>query len=60
MDKGKQIIGYTSVILEERLDEPSPKMKKLMKEQGPHIEEYSPTQSPLQIGEEQLTREKIE
>jgi hypothetical protein len=57
MDKGKQIIGYTSVILEERLDEPSPKMKKLMKEQGPHIEEYSPTQSPLWIGEGQLIGE---
>ena len=31
-----------------------------MKDQGRHIEEYSPTQSPLRIGEEQFTREKIQ
>ena len=32
VDKGKKIIGSTSVALEERPDEPSPKRKKLMKE----------------------------
>ena len=32
----------------------------MMKEQGPRIEEYSPTQSPLQIGEEQITGEQVE
>ena len=31
-----------------------------MKEQGPHIGKYSPTQSPLWIGEEQITGEQIE
>ena len=60
VDKVKQIIGSTSDVLEERLDDPSPKRKKIMKEQGPHIEEYSPTQSPLRIGEEQFIGEKIE
>ena len=61
MDKGKQIIiASTSVTLEERLDEPSPKRQKLMKSQGPHIEEYSPTQSPLWIGEKEFLEEQIE
>lgn len=60
VDKEKQIIASTSVALEERLDEPSPKRKKVMKEQGPHIEEYSPTQSPLRIREEQFFGEQIE
>ena len=31
-----------------------------MKEQVPHIEEYSPTKSPLWIGEEQFIGEKIQ
>ena len=60
MDKGKQIIGSTSVVLGERPDEPSSKRQKIMKEQGPHIEEYSPTQSPLWIGEEFFFEEQIE
>ena len=37
VDKGKIIIGSTSVAVEERPDEPSPKRQKIMKEQGPHI-----------------------
>lgn len=34
--------------------------KKIIKDQSPHIEEYSPSQSPLWIEEEQLTGEKTE
>ena len=60
VDKGKQIMGSTTDVLEERPDEPSPKRQRIMKEHDPHFEEYSPTQSPVQIGEDQLTGEQIE
>lgn len=60
MDKGKQIIESTDVVLEERPTKPSPKRQRIMKEKGPHIEEYSPSQSLLRITEEHLTREKIQ
>ena len=60
MDKGKHIVGSTSVALEERLDEPLPKIQKIIREQAPQVEEYSPTQSPLQTGDEWFTREQME
>ena len=52
MDKGKQIIGSTSVILEERTPEPSPKRRKIIREEDPHVEEYSPSQTPMRIEKE--------
>ena len=60
MDKGKQIVGSTSVVLEERPPEPSPKRRKIIREEDPHVEEYSPSQTHMRIDEEELTNEKIE
>ena len=60
VDKGKQIIGSTSAILEERPPEPSPKRRKIIREEDPHVEENSPSQTPIRIEEEQLTDEQIE
>ena len=60
VDKGKQIIGSTSAILEERPPQPSPKRRKIIREEDPHVEEYSPSQTPMRIEEEQLAEEKIE
>ena len=60
MDKGKQIIGSTSVVWVERPPEPSPKRWKIIREEDPHVEEYSPSQTPLRVEEEHLTGEKIE
>lgn len=52
IDKGKKIMGSTSVAQEERPVEPFPKRQKVMKEEMPQVEEYSPSQCPLRIGEE--------
>ena len=60
VDKGKKIMGYTNISQEERLDEPSPKRQKVITEERHQVEEYSPTQSPLRIGEEQFIGEQIE
>lgn len=60
VDKRKQIIESTSRVLEERPTEPSPKRRKIIREEDSHVEEYSPSQTPLRTGEEQLTIEKIE
>lgn len=43
MDKGKQIIGSTGNIVEERPSEPSLKKRKIIREEDPHVEEYSPS-----------------
>ena len=51
-DKGKYIAKLTSAILEERPPEPSPKIIKFIREEESLDQEYSPTQSPLRIGEE--------
>ena len=59
-DKGKQIVESTSLVLEERPLEPSPKRRKLIREEESHGQEYSPIQSPLRIEGEQLTGEQVE
>jgi hypothetical protein len=59
MDKGKQIIESTCDFLEERPFEPSAKSRKIIREEDPHVEEYSPSQTPMRIEEEQLTNGKI-
>ena len=46
--------------MEERPPEPSPKRRKIIREEEPHEESYSPSQTPMRIEEEQLTDEKIE
>lgn len=58
MDRGKQIIESPSDVVEERPSEPSPKRRKIIREEDPHVEEYSPCKTPFRI-EEQLTKEKI-
>lgn len=50
--KGKQIMGSASIAQEERPDEPVPKKQRVMEEKRSQVDEYSPTQSPLRIGEE--------
>lgn len=60
VDKGKHIMGSTSLAQEKRSDELVSKRQRIMEEKRPQVEEYSPTQSPLRIGEEQLTGEQIE
>lgn len=60
VDKGKQIMGSTNVVLEKRLDETTPKRQRIENEQAPQVEEYSPTQSPLHIEDEHLTRDQVE
>ena len=47
VNKGKQVMGSTSMVLEERPEEPSPKRQRVI-------------QSPLRIEEEQITGELIE
>jgi len=47
VDKGKQVMGSTSMVLEERPEEPSPKRQKII-------------QSPPRTEEEQITGEQIE
>ena len=46
--------------MEESPKEPRPKRKKIEKKQMSKIEDYIPSQSPFHIGEEHLSREKIE
>lgn len=46
-NKGKQIVEYTKRIL-------------IVREEEPHVEEYSPSQTLMRIEEEELTDEKIE
>ena len=58
--KGKKIMGSTNTTQEERPDEPTPKRHKIMEEERSQVERYSPTQSPLRIGEEQFTSEQVE
>ena len=53
-------MGSNTVVLEERPYQPTPKREKIAKEKIPQIEEYSHTQSPLSIGDEQLTKEQVE
>ena len=53
-------MGSTSTAQEERPDEPTPKRHKIMEEERSQVERFSPTQSPLRIGEEQLTGEQVE
>ena len=60
VDKGKQIVESTSVVFEERPPEPSPKRRNIIREEEPHEESYSPSQTPIEIEEEELTNEKIE
>ena len=60
VDKGKQVVESTSVVLEERPPEPSPKRRKEVREEELQEESYSPSQNPIRIEEEQLTDEKIE
>ena len=43
MEKGKQMIGSTSTVVEERPSEPSPKRKKIIREEDPLVEENSPS-----------------
>ena len=59
MDKGKIIMGSASTILEVRPGEPSPKRERIIKEQDPHIEEYSSTQSPLWIRGSNLLERRL-
>ena len=59
VDKGKQIVESNSNVMEERPSEPSLKKRKIIREDDPHVKEYSPSQTPLRI-EEQLTDEQIE
>ena len=64
--KGKEKVGSTSSLLvkrpqlEERPLEPMPKRQRMEEKQLSQGEDYTPSQSPLHIGEEQITREKIE
>ena len=60
VDRDKQIMGSTNTTQEERPDEPTPKRHKIMEEERSQVERYSPTQSPLRIGEEQLIGEHVE
>ena len=60
MNKGKHIVESTSAIFEERPPEPSPKRRRIIREEESHDESYSPSQTPMRIEEEQLTNEKIE
>ena len=60
VSKGKQIIKTTSTIFEERSPEPSPKRRKIIREEESYDEGYSPSQTPMKIEEEHLTNEKIE
>lgn len=53
IDKGEKIPRSTGVVPEERTNDPLPKRKEIIREQAPQIEEYSPTHSPLQLGDEQ-------
>ena len=52
VDKGKQIVDSTSVVFEERPPEPSPKRRKIIREEEPHEESYSPSQTPIESEEE--------
>ncbi len=60
VDKGKQISGSASIVLEERPEESKPKRQKIEEKYVPQKKEYSPTQSPLHIGDKQLTKDKME
>ena len=46
--------------MEERPPEPSPKRRRIIREEESHDESYSPSQTPMRIEEEQLTDEQIE
>ena len=60
MNKGKQIVESTSPSFEERPSKPSPKRRKIIREEESHDESYSPSQTPMRIEEEELTDEQIE
>lgn len=60
VDKGKQIVGSTSTILEERSEEPKPKRQKIEEKYVSQIEEYSSTQFQLHVRDEKITKEKME
>jgi hypothetical protein len=63
-DKGKQVVESTSIVVEEWSPEPSPKRRKIIREEELQEElqeeNYSPSQNPIRIEEEQLTDEQIE